>query len=119
MILTVRGTGNSTSTPTAAGGTQKRTKASALVRPNKRPKTITSDLNIESGSDEDQDFTIDDGEEARGANSGNDTEEEGGYEQMREDADRDHKVLFFWPHFVYSKSYLTPPGHSAQLQPYQ
>jgi hypothetical protein len=90
-MLTVRGTGNSTSTPTTTGGTQKRTKASASVRPNKRTKTNTTNRNIESGSDQDQDF---DREEARGVNSGNDTEEEGGYEQMREDADRDHKVLF-------------------------
>ncbi|KAH9007830.1 hypothetical protein EDB84DRAFT_1447292 [Lactarius hengduanensis] len=79
------------STPTAGKGTQKRTKASVSVGPKKRVKTTAGNQDVESDTDDDQDFTIGDGE-ARGSDGGDDdTEEEGGYEQMRQDADQDRK----------------------------
>ncbi|KAH8984580.1 hypothetical protein EDB86DRAFT_2833501 [Lactarius hatsudake] len=78
------------STPTVGKGTQKRTKASVSVGPKKRIKTTTGNQDVKSDTNDDQDFTIGDGE-ARGSDGGDDTEEEGGYEQMRKDADQDHK----------------------------
>ncbi|KAH8987497.1 hypothetical protein EDB86DRAFT_2832297 [Lactarius hatsudake] len=79
------------STPTAGKGTQKCTKASVSAGPKKCIKTTTGNQDVESDTNDDQDFTIGDGE-ARGSDGGDDTEEEGGYEQMRKDADQDRKL---------------------------
>ncbi|KAH9168616.1 hypothetical protein EDB89DRAFT_1909195 [Lactarius sanguifluus] len=80
------------STPTAGKGTQKHTKASVSVGPKKCIKTTIRNQDVESDTDDDQDFTISDGE-ARGSDGGDDTEEEGRYEQMRQDADQDRKGI--------------------------
>ncbi|KAI9429641.1 hypothetical protein H4582DRAFT_2064957 [Lactarius indigo] len=76
------------------GGTQKRTKASVLAGSNKRTKTTVGRQNTESSSEDsvdDQDFVINEGGKAKDGDGGDDTEEEGGYEQMREDPDQDRR----------------------------
>ncbi|KAH9004871.1 hypothetical protein EDB86DRAFT_2825271 [Lactarius hatsudake] len=69
------------STPTVGKGAQKHTKASVSVDPKKCIKTTMGNQDVKSDTNDDQDFMIGDGE-ARGSDGGDNTEEEGGYEQM-------------------------------------
>ncbi|KAH9007510.1 hypothetical protein EDB83DRAFT_2323720 [Lactarius deliciosus] len=86
------------STPTAPRGNVKRPKASA--GPNKHIKSTMDNQDVESKTNDDRDFTISNGEEAGGSDGGDNTEEEGGYEQMRQDADQDRRVFFKVKHDV-------------------
>ncbi|KAH9020482.1 hypothetical protein EDB84DRAFT_1441804 [Lactarius hengduanensis] len=111
-------TDSGNSGPTKQVGAQKRTKASVSEGSNKRTKTSTGNQNIESSSDEsddDQDFTISEGEEAKDGGGGGGTEEEGEYEQLREDAGQDHRGI--WCMYSRTNDPHTEDVHSLVFSP--